>query len=116
VKSAADFGKTTAVATDPSEDLLDNSCLFRYRFKTRLAIAFANRNISISGRSPRHHVERTALGRMLLTPPTPLHDFGSLIFSKDALHPEQEVIFRALTEGPVQEHHLDTAPTPLIEQ
>ena len=28
VKSTADFGKTTAVATDPREDLLDNSRLF----------------------------------------------------------------------------------------
>jgi hypothetical protein len=53
---------------------------------------------------------------MLLTPPTPLHDFGSLIFSDDALHLEQEVIFRALAERPVQDHHLDTATSPLIEQ
>src|SRR5215467_3044902 len=52
VKPTADFGKTTAVATDAGEDLLDNSCLFSYRFKSRLAIAFANRNISISERTP----------------------------------------------------------------
>jgi hypothetical protein len=93
-----------------------NCSLFSYRFKSRLAIAFVNRNIAISERSPGHHVERTALGCMLLTPPTPLHDFGSLIFSDNALDLQQEVIFRALAERPVQENHLDASPAPFVEQ
>src|SRR6266851_363822 len=101
VKSKADFGKTTAVSTDPREDLLDNSRLFSNGFKSRLTFAFANRNVTISEWCTRHHVERTALGCMLFTPPTPFHDLGSFIFGNDTLHLEQEVIFRTLAERPV---------------
>ena len=90
--------------------------MFRNGFKSGVAVAFANRNISISERCSRHYVERTALGCMLLTPPTPFHDFGSLIFSDDALHLKQQVIFRALAKRPVQEDHLGPAPSPFIEQ
>jgi hypothetical protein len=52
---------------------------------------------------------------VLLVSTTPLHDLGWFIFD-DALDLEQEVIFRALAERPVQEHHLDTSPTPFVEQ
>jgi hypothetical protein len=38
---------------------------------------------------------------MFLASPTPLHDFGSLIFSDDALHLQQQIIFRALAEWSV---------------
>jgi hypothetical protein len=38
---------------------------------------------------------------MLFTPPTPLHDLGSFIFDNDALHLEQEIIFRNLAERPI---------------
>ena len=41
----------------------------------------------------------TVLCCVLLASTTPLHDFGSLIFSDDDLHLEQEVIFRALARG-----------------
>jgi hypothetical protein len=43
---------------------------------------------------------------MLLASATPLHDFGSLVYRDDALDLEQQIIFRALPERPVQEHHI----------
>ncbi len=53
---------------------------------------------------------------MPLTAPTTFHEFGSLIFSNDALHLEQQVVFRALTERPVQEDKLDISPPPLVQK
>jgi hypothetical protein len=53
---------------------------------------------------------------VLLTSPTPLHDLGSLIFRDNALHLEQQIIFGALAEGPVEEHQLHTSPAPFVEE
>jgi hypothetical protein len=38
---------------------------------------------------------------MLLPAPTSLHDLGSLILGDDALHLQQQIIFRALAEWPI---------------
>jgi hypothetical protein len=51
---------------------------------------------------------------MALTAPTPLHELGALIFSNDALHLQQEVVFRALAERLVQEHKLNISSPPLV--
>jgi hypothetical protein len=53
---------------------------------------------------------------MLLAPPTPLHDFGSLIFGDDALDLEQEIIFRALAKWAIQKGDFNTSPAPFIEK
>jgi hypothetical protein len=53
---------------------------------------------------------------MLLTPPTPLHDFDSLIFSDDALHLEQEIIPRALAKWAIQKKDFNTSTAPFIEK
>src|SRR5271165_4842183 len=47
-------------------------------------------------RSTGHDIHGATLCGMPLTTPTTLHEFGSLIFSNDALHLEQQVVFRAL--------------------
>jgi hypothetical protein len=86
LKSTADLGKTISVASDPGEDLLDCRCLLLYWLKPSLTIPLANRYVAISERSTRHHVQRSALSRMLLAAPTPLHDFGTFVFSDNALH------------------------------
>src|SRR5260370_28814410 len=78
--------------------------------------AFPNGDIAVSEGSVGHHVERSALCRMLFASSAPLHDLGPLIFSDDALDLQQQVIFWALAEGPVQEHQLDTTTAPLVER
>src|SRR5208337_416208 len=101
LKSTADFGKAAAVSADPRENLLDYPCLFGHWLKSRLAAALTDRHIPISERRPGHDVKRPTLSSMLLPSPTPLHDLGSLIFGDDALHLEQQIIFRALAERPI---------------
>jgi hypothetical protein len=101
LKATADFRKAAAVSADPREDLLDNSCLLGNWLESRLTATYADRHIAISERSPGHHVKRPTLGSMLLPSPTPLHDLGSLIFSDDALHLQQQIIFWALAEWPI---------------
>jgi hypothetical protein len=116
LKPTANFGKAATILSDPGKDLLDYPCLFRDWLKSRLTSTLADRDIAVPERSARHYVERTALGCMFLASATPLHDFGPLVFGDDALYLQQQVIFRALAEWPVQEHQLDAATTPLVEK
>jgi len=53
---------------------------------------------------------------MLFASPTPLHDLGSLIFGDDALYLQQQIIFRALAEWPIQKNDFDTPSLPLVEK
>jgi hypothetical protein len=49
-------------------------------------------------------------------PPAMLFDnFGPLILGHQALHLEQQIIFRAATSLPVEEHHLDAHPLQCID-
>jgi hypothetical protein len=75
--------------------------LFGDRLKPCLTSAFADRDVTIADGSAGHYVQRAGLRRVLLASPTPLHDLGSLIFSDNALHLEQQIIFGALSEWPV---------------
>lgn len=95
---------------------MNDSCLPSHRFESGLATTFANGDVAVSEWSVGHHIERSALCRMLLASSAPLHDLGSLIFSDDALHLQQQVIFWALAERPIQEHQLDTTTAPFVEE
>jgi uncharacterized protein YgbK (DUF1537 family) len=53
---------------------------------------------------------------MPLTAPATLHELRSLIFSDDALHLEQQVVFRALAERLVQKDNVNTHPAPLVQE
>jgi hypothetical protein len=53
---------------------------------------------------------------MPLTSSTSLHDLGAFIFGDNALHLKQQVILRALAEGPVQEDQVDAAPAPFVDE
>jgi hypothetical protein len=116
LKSTADLGKAAAVSANPREDLLDYPGLLGYWLKSRVTSPFADRHIAISEWRARHHVERPTLSGMLLASPTPLHDLGSLIFGDDALYLQQQIIFRALAEWPIQENDFDTPSLPLVEK
>jgi hypothetical protein len=73
------------------------------RLKARLTPTFSHSDVTIAEGSAGHYVQRPILGRVLFATPAPFHDFGSLIFSHNALHLEQQIIFGALAEWPVQE-------------
>jgi hypothetical protein len=53
---------------------------------------------------------------VFLTTPAPFHDLGSLIFRDNTLHLKQQVVFRALSQRPVQEDDVDPGAMPLIDQ
>jgi len=99
--------QTAAIASYPGEDSLDDSCLLNIGLKPSPASALANRDVPISEWSTGHDIQRAALRCMPLTASTTLHELGPLIFCDYALHLEQQVVFRALAERPVQEHKLD---------
>jgi hypothetical protein len=95
---------------------LNDSCLLSYQFESSLAPAFPNADIAVSEWSTGHHIQRATLCGMLFASSAPFHDLGSLIFSDDTLHLQQQIIFRALAEGPIQEHEFDPTPPPLVEK
>jgi hypothetical protein len=90
--------------------------LFRIRLKLGLAASFPDRYVPVSEWSTRHDIQGAVLCRMALTTPTALHELGALIFSNDALHLEQQVVFRTLAQRPVQEDQLDIRPPPLVQK
>src|SRR6516165_9670536 len=106
LQPTTDFVQTTAIAPDPGEDLPNHMFLFRIRLKLGLAASFPDRYVPVSEWSTRHDIQGAVLCRMALTTPTALHELGALIFSNDALHLEQQVVFRTLAQRPVQEDQL----------
>jgi hypothetical protein len=87
---------------DPRKDLFDDPRMLGNWLKSCLSVTLLHRNIAVSEGSTGHHVDRTSLGCVLLATPTPLHDLGALVLGDNALHLEQQVVFRALAEWPVQ--------------
>ncbi len=82
VKSTADFGKTTAVSSDPREDLLDNFRLFCNRFKSRLAAAFTDRYTVIvpyGSNSVRRQIRNEIFWSDLLTESSSTGDVSTLL-------------------------------------
>jgi hypothetical protein len=53
---------------------------------------------------------------VLLASPASLHDLGAFIFGNNALHLQQQVVFRASTERSVQEDQLNAAPPPFVDE
>jgi hypothetical protein len=92
---------------------LNNSCLLSHRFESGLASAFPNGDVVVSAWGVGHHVEGSALCRVLFASSASLHDLGALIFSDDTLHLQQQVICWTLAERAVQEHQLDMSKTSL---
>ena len=53
---------------------------------------------------------------MPLAPPVALDDLGPLILRNHPLHLQEQVIFWAFPQGPVQQHHFHPRPPALIHQ
>src|SRR5262245_2202264 len=100
LKTPTYLAETIAILGNPFEHLLHNSRLFGNGLEPSLTSAVVDADVSISKRSARHDVQRTALGRVLLTSTAALHDFGSLVLGYDPLHLKQQVVFGALAELP----------------
>ena len=86
------------------------------RLKSGLSSALANRDVTVPEWSAGHDIHGTALRCMPLTAPATLHELGALVLGNDALHLEQQVVFRALAERLVQEDNLDIGPPPLVQE
>ena len=114
LQPATDFAEAAAISSNPEEYLLDHSCPFRNWFEPSLPSPVVDADVPVAEWSIRHHIERTALGSMLLAAAAALHDFGSLVLSHDSLNLKKQVIFRALAERSVQEHDLNARSTPLV--
>ena len=95
---------------------MNDACLLRIRLKSGLPSALADRDVPVSKWRARHDIQRAALRGVPLAAPTPLHELGAFELSNDALHLEQQVVFRALAQRPAQEDQLDMGPPPLVQE
>ena len=116
LQAPTDFAEAAAFQGNPLEYLLHNSGLLRDGFKSGLPPAFMDGDVPISEGRAGHHVQRAALGRVLFATAASFHDLGPLVLRHDPLHLQEQVVFGALAERPVQEHDLDTRATPLVDQ
>jgi hypothetical protein len=62
------------------------------------------------------HVHRSDAGRMALATPMTLDDLGTLVLSDHPLYLQQQVVFWALSQGPVEEPDLDASASELLDQ
>src|SRR5579864_1316612 len=98
LKATADLSEGAAFPSDPRENVPDDVCLLWNRLKPGLPLAIVNGDVAIPVRCVGHDVERPTLSSVLLAPPAPLHDLGSLILRNGALHLKPQVVFRVLPQ------------------
>jgi hypothetical protein len=65
---------------------------------------------------PAAHIARPTPGGMALATPRTLDALGALLLRNHPLHLQQQVVFGALPQGPLEEDHLDASTSALIDQ
>ena len=74
---------------------------------TRLASTQMLVDIAIAVGRPTAHMHDAHAGCMPLPPAMPFANLGPLILGHHPLHVEEEIIFRAAAQFPIEAHHLD---------
>ena len=99
-----DLPNRQAVVADPGKDLADHAGFVRDDLIAGLPTALVLGHIAVPIGGAAEHIDRPDLGRMALATPMPLDDLGPLILGNHPLHLQQQVVFGALPQGPVEEH------------
>ncbi len=102
--------------SDPVKDLADHAGFVREDLIAGLPTPLVLGHIAVPIGGAAEHVHRPDPGRMALATPVTLDDLGPLILGNHPLHLQQQVVFRALPQGSVEEHDLDASASELIHQ
>ncbi len=116
MQAPADLGQRHALLPDPGEDLLHHSGLLPHDLVARLAAALLDGDVTVTIRRPAQHVDAAPPRCVQFAPAAALADFGTLVLGHDPLDLQQQVVFRTVTQGAVEEHHLDAAARELVHE
>jgi hypothetical protein len=82
----------------------------------RLPAAFLLADVAVTIRSAAEHADLAAAGRVQLAAANPFANLGAFVLGDDPLHLQEQVTFRALPQGVVQEYHLQPRTAEFFEQ
>src|SRR5262249_15542706 len=111
-----DLANRQAVMADPGKDLADHAGFVREDLRAGLPTPFVLGHIAVPIGGPAEHIHHANPRGMALATPMALDDLGSLILGNHPLHLQEQVIFWALPQGPVEEHDLHPGASELIDQ
>jgi hypothetical protein len=113
---ATDLANRQAVAADPVKPLADQSGFLWNEVRARLSTPLVCRDVAVAiGRSA-EHMHRAHPRRMPLATAVAFHDLGALRLGDPPLHRQEEVVFRALAQRPVEEDDLHPGTPALLHQ
>jgi hypothetical protein len=95
-----------AFLSDPGEDLPHHPCLIEDDVETSGAACLLRTHQPITIRGLAEHTHPPSLGRVPLAAPTALEELGPLVFGDHPLDLQQQLLFRGLGCGMVEEPHL----------
>jgi hypothetical protein len=115
-KPPTDLADGQAVAADPVKHLADHPDFVWYQLIARLPTPLILGNVTVPIGSPAEDVHDACPGRIELAAPMAFDNLRALILGHHALHLQQQVVFRAPAQLPVQEDHLHPGLLELIHQ
>lgn len=101
---------------DPAKDPADDVGFLLDHVETRHALTGLATDKAVSVRCPPQNAHGTSLGQMALAAPAPLKQAGPLVLRKHSLKLQQQVVFRGLADGPVQEDDFRAGLGKLLDQ
>src|SRR5262249_59449899 len=100
----------------PGKDLAAHAGFVRDDLIAGLPTPFVLGHIAVPIGGPAEPMHHANPRGMALATPMALDDLGSLILGNHPLHLQEQVIFRALAQGPVEEYDLHPGASELIDQ
>ena len=85
------------------KDLADHAGFIRDNLIASLPAPLMLGDIAVAIGRPAQHIDRAGSGRVALAPAMAFDNLGALILGHHALHLQQQVVFRAAAQLPVQE-------------
>jgi hypothetical protein len=105
-----------AVVPDPRKDLLHHAGFIAHDVEACLSAAFLLVHIPVAVGCMTQDPDVTFLRGVPFAASAPFEKFGPLVFRNDALHLQQQLVFRRVPQGAVEKDDLDSSLRQFIEQ
>jgi hypothetical protein len=105
-----------AFLSDPRKHLLHDAGFVIDAVKARVSTSFRLGHIPVAVGRMAEDSDTSLVRGVPRATPTPFEQFGSCVFCNDALHVQQQLIFRCVPQRTIQKDNLHPALRPCIEQ
>ena len=116
VQPSAHRGERQALVPDPGEDLADDPGGVLVDLVARLPTAGLAGDVAVAEGRAGQHADGARLSPMPLAAPAALQHLGPLVLRKHPLQLQQQVVLGRVPDWPVEEYHLRTGMSELLEQ